>query len=303
MAAAETLIGLGAHLVALVVPSNRTGADVARAGNMAQQRGLTQLTQPESSDIGSFADRLQALAPDLAVIWSYSMILPPELIPLPPLGCVNVHGGLLPEYRGGHVMQWAIINGECETGVTLHYLDEGIDTGPLIAQSRFPIEIHDDGVSVQRKLQLSGTALLQEWWPRIAQGTAPRLSQDESRAHYHRLLTPKDGLIDWNAGSMAIHNLVRALVSPRPGAFTFLQEQKLVIRRAMLTSEVSGTASPGTIVELSQHGACVATGDGALSITEVESDGVVIEPSGFTAVGIIPGGLLTGSPGVLRWTR
>jgi len=102
---------------------------------------------------------------------------------------------------------------------------------------------------------------------------------------------------------MAIHNLVRALVSPRPGAFTFLQEQKLVIRRAMLTSEVSGTASLGTIVELSQHGASVATGDGALSITEVESDGVVIEPSGFTAVGIIPGGLLTDSPSVLRWTR
>jgi len=173
LASLDTLERRGVTPVAVVVPGNRSGPDVDLVVAHARSRTWTLLVQPPRTRLAPFLDLVRQLQPDLFVVWSYSMLLPPELIALARLGAVNVHGGLLPDYRGGHVMNWAIINGERETGVTLAYLDEGIDTGPVIAELRFPIDRSDDAATVRDKLKAAGQSLLETQWPAIEAGLAP----------------------------------------------------------------------------------------------------------------------------------
>lgn len=272
-AAAVTALGLaGAHVIAVVAPSNRSGDDVDFIKQFARTAGIPVLVQPPKKAIAPFVQDLTRLDPDVMVVWSYPMILPRDVIEVPREGTVNVHGGLLPEYRGGHVMQWAIINGESETGVALHYMDEGIDTGPIIAQRRFPIEPDDDAATVREKLKESGTALLTQWWPAISQGQAPKEQQDEATAKYYRLRTIDDGLINWDASGTEICNLVRALVRPWPGAFTILNEKKLVIWKCrLLPEETSG--EPGLVGHIAAEGARVFTRDRGVLIETAELDG------------------------------
>jgi methionyl-tRNA formyltransferase len=287
LASLGTLEHLGVVPAAVVVPGNRRGADVDLVRIYVESRGWPLLVQPPRKSLAPFLETIRALAPDLLLVWSYSMLLPPELIALAPHGAVNVHGGLLPEYRGGHVMNWAIANGERETGATLAYLDDGIDTGPVIAERRFAIAAEDDAASVREHLQEAGARLLQEWWPAIEAGTAPRTPQDESRARYHRMRTEDDGLIDWSASSAAIANLVRALAAPWPGAFTFVGSTKLVLRRA-LADAGGAAAAPGTVIAVDQ-GVRVATGTGPLQVLAIEIDG-----RGATAADLLAAGLTSG---------
>src|SRR5215471_7537065 len=214
------------------------------------------------------------------------MILPKSVIDVPRRGCVNLHGGLLPHYRGPHVMQWAIINGETETGVTLHYVDAGIDTGPVIAEARFPIEPEDDALIVRGKLREAGTRLLRTWWPAIADGTAPRAPQDESRAKYYPLRTPEDGRIDWTAPAATIHNLVRALAPPWPGAFTTLGRDTLILRRVALANGGDASAPPGIVSTVDRLGVRVGTGAGDLLIVGAEIGGRATD---LHALGLSPG--------------
>ena len=271
-AAVAALLSAGAEVIAVVAPSNRSGDDVDFIKDFACTAGIPVLVQPPRKTIAPFVQDLKRLDPDVIVVWSYPMILPPDVIEVPREGTVNVHGGLLPEYRGGHVMQWAIINGESETGVALHYMDEGIDTGPVIAQRRFPIERDDDAATVREKLKEAGMALLKEWWPAISQGRAPREKQDEATAKYHRLRTIDDGLINWHASATEVCNLVRALVRPWPGAFTILNKKKLVIWKCrLLVQETSGV--PGLVVQVDAQGARVCTRDRDVLIETAELDG------------------------------
>ena len=208
------------------------------------------------------------------VVWSYSMILPQAVLDVPRLGVVNVHGGLLPEYRGGHVMQWAIINGEPETGVTLHYMDAGIDTGPVIADARFPIQVDDDAVRVRSNVKRFGADLLRRWWPEIAAGRAPRMPQDETRARYWPMRTPEEGRIDWTATNERICRLVRALACNEPGAFTVVTDTTLVVRR-LRPADGCARGAPGKVTALRRAGhARVATGSAApFGCWPVEIDG------------------------------
>lgn len=272
-AAAVTALGsAGAHVIAVVAPSNRSGDDVDFIKQFARTAGIPVLVQPPRKAIAPFVQDLKRLDPDVIVVWSYPMILPRDVIEVPREGTVNVHGGLLPEYRGGHVMQWAIINGEPETGVALHYMDEGIDTGPIIAQRRFPIEPDDDAATVREKLKESGTALLTQWWSAISQGQAPKEKQNEATAKYYRLRTIDDGLINWDASGTEVCNLVRALVRPWPGAFTILNEKKLVIWKCrLLPEEASG--EPGLVAHVDAEGARVFTRDRGVLIETAELDG------------------------------
>ena len=288
-AAVATLAEAGARVLALVLPSNRVGPDVEIARAAARAAGLPTLVQPPRERVEPFVEELRALAPDVIVIWSYSMILPKAVIEVPQRGCVNVHGGLLPAYRGPHVMQWAIINGETETGVTLHYVDAGIDTGPVIAEERFPIEPEDDAPAVRGKLREAGSRLLRAWWPAIADGTAPRTPQDESRAKYYPLRTPEDGRIDWSAPAASIHNLVRALAAPWPGAFTRLGSEKLVVRRVAVAGDESASAGPGIVSMVDGRGARVGTGRGDLLIVSVEIGDRAAGPAALGALGMAPG--------------
>jgi len=284
-----TLAEAGARTLALVLPANRVGNDVEIARAAARDAGLPTLLQPPRDRVEPFVEQLRALAPDVMVIWSYSMILPKSVIDVPRRGCVNLHGGLLPHYRGPHVMQWAIINGETETGVTLHYVDAGIDTGPVIAEERFPIEPEDDAFVVRGKLREAGTRLLRTWWPAIADGTAPRAPQDESRAKYYPLRTPEDGRIDWTAPAATIHNLVRALAPPWPGAFTRLGAEKLVLRRVAVLAGEGASARPGIVGSVDGRGARVGTGRGDLLIVNAEIGGRVAGPDELAGLGLARG--------------
>jgi methionyl-tRNA formyltransferase len=288
-AAFAALAEAGAQVLALVLPSNRVGPDVEIARAAARAAGLPVRMQPPRDRIDPFVRELESLAPDVIVIWSYSMILPGAVIGVPRRGCVNVHGGLLPSYRGPHVMQWAIINGETETGVTLHYVDTGIDTGPVIAEERLAIAPEDDAPALREKLRHSGSRLLRRWWPAIAAGTAPRVPQDESRAKYYPLRTPEDGRINWSAPAVSIHNLVRALAAPWPGAFTQLGRERLVLRRAVVTRSDGVPAAPGVVSLVDGRGARVGTGSGELLIVEAEVGGRAAGPGDLASLGVAPG--------------
>jgi methionyl-tRNA formyltransferase len=201
------------------------------------------------------------------------MILPAAVLAIPRYGAVNVHGGLLPAYRGGHVMQWAILNGERETGVTLHYVDEGIDTGPIVAQTRFPIGPDDDAVIVKRHLQEAAASVMMEWWPRIADGTAPRVPQDETSARHWPMRTRADGRIRWAEPAAATCRLVRALSSNMPGAHIEDGGRTISIVRARAVDETACYAEPGRVLAVDVGGLRIAAGTGAVLITEAIVDG------------------------------
>lgn len=283
IAAIEAASGAGGEVIAAVAPGNRAGSDVERFAGFAGARGIDVWThRPKGGDL---AGRLEAAAPDVILVWSYSLILPPRMLAVPARGAVNVHGALLPEYRGGHVLQWAIINGERETGATLHYMDAGIDTGPVIAESRFPIASLDDASSVRRKLRTAGAALIEQWWQPIANGTAPRQAQDESRARYWPLRTQEQGRIDFRKSSEDVCRLVRALTCNVPGAFVEIAGERLSVTAATPLPALAAGAAPGRIVERDSQGVRVATGDGDVMITAMARGGVPVVLDAVAAAG------------------
>lgn len=177
----------------------------------------------------SYLQHLNRWQPDLLLVLGWYYIIPHEARESVPLGCAGIHASLLPKYRGGAPIPWAIINGEITTGVTLFYMGDGIDDGDIIAQKDFAIEDADNCVTAYEKATQSSIQILREYLPLIATGTAPRTPQDHSQATYFPLRKPEDGLIDWSWSAKRIHNFIRAQTRPYPGAFTYIQGKKVVI--------------------------------------------------------------------------
>lgn len=270
LAALDTFAALSIAPLAVVVPGNRPGDASAMVAADAARRGYPVMTQPPRAHLAPFLDGVQALRPDFLFVWSYSMLLPPALLSAAARGGINLHAGALPAYRGGHVLNWTLINDERETAATLHRIDDGIDTGPVFAERRVPIDDRDDVASVHRKLIVAGASLLREWWPKIEDGTAVATPQDESRARYYRMRSPEDGRIDWSQTTRQIQNLVRALAAPWPGAFTDVNGTRVVFRAV----EPAGAgAAPGRVVQSDESGIVIGTGTGALRITRAEIGG------------------------------
>lgn len=257
----------GDEVVAVVFPSSRRDDRVTAVRAEVEDRGYTVLEQPRRTEVDPFVQQVAALNPDIGLVWSYPMILPPSVLEVPPLGCVNLHPALLPEYRGTNVIQWALIHGESHTGMTLHQMDEGIDTGPILAQSKSVIGPDDDFLSLMKRSKSDGEMLLAHAWPRVTRGELEATPQDESRASYHRALAPWDRRIDWTMSCVKITNLVRGLVAPEWGAATELRGQQVVVRAARATGHAPPSdAKPGQILSVSAEGLGVATGDGVLLI-------------------------------------
>jgi methionyl-tRNA formyltransferase len=269
--AIETLASLGEQVVAAVAPGNRAGHDVDRFTRAAAERDIPVWVQPPRRLLAPFLERLRAAAPDTLLVWSYSMLLPPAVLDVPRRGAVNVHSGLLPEYRGGHVVQWAILNGERETGATLHYLDAGIDTGPIIETSRFPIGDTDDAMTVRAQLKRAGERLLRQWWPAVVAGSAPRLPQDEARARLWPLRTVADGRIAWSMTTEQIDRMVRALRCNSPGAFVEVGGTVVSLRSVEKWREERPGC--GAFMSVDGAGVVVGTSDGAILILAAESEG------------------------------
>ena len=208
---------------------------------LAARHEVRFLVQPKrnSPEYPGFVDGVRALVPDLILVNSYSMRLGAELLDLPRLGCVNVHGGLLPEYRGSNPIQWALLNDEVETGVTMHYMTEGFDQGDIIARERVAICFEDTWLDVRERLQRAAERLLEQELPKILSGTNARLPQDESRARYYRRRSAEDGQVDWHRPVRDLYNLIRALVKPHPGAYYELRSQRVILDRYLSIGEVT----------------------------------------------------------------
>ena len=177
------------------------------------------LPHPNRTGRKRFVQQLAALQPVLGLVVSYSRILWSELIDIFPNGVVNLHGGRLPEYRGANVLQWALIEGETLTGVTMHYVEERVDTGPVIAMAPVIIADCDTALTLREKMGLATIALLREWGSRLVAGKVGAVPQDESQARVWPRRTPSDGQIDWSWSNPRIRNHTRALVAPWPGVF------------------------------------------------------------------------------------
>ena len=207
----------------------------------ARRNEVRLLVQPKhnSAEYPRFVDEVRTLDPDLILVNSYSMRLRTDLLDLPRLGCVNVHGGLLPEYRGSNPIQWALLNDDKETGVTVHYMTEEFDQGDIIARRKVAICFEDTWLDIRARLAKATEALLAQELPKILSGTNARAPQDESRARYYRRRSAEDGRVDWHRAVRDLYNLIRALVRPHPGAFYDLPSRRVVLDRYLSISEVT----------------------------------------------------------------
>lgn len=229
--------------------------------------------QPERLRRPEAVAELAAYEPDLIVTAAYGQILPKAVLDLPVNGCVNVHGSLLPKYRGGAPIQRCIINGESVTGVTLMYMAEGLDTGDMISRVEVPIEDEDTSGILFDKLSLAGRDLLKSEMPRLAGGRVEAVPQDDSEATYAPNLTREDERIDWSSDSRSIYNQIRGLV-PFSGAFTLWNGETFKIWAAAKPGNSGGgAAAPGTVIALSEQGIEVKTGDGTLLLATVQPAG------------------------------
>ena len=236
----------------------------------AMARGLPVL-QPKTLRQPEVIEELKALAPTVIVVAAYGQILPSEVLAIPPRGCLNVHPSLLPKYRGAAPIAGAILAGEEETGVTIMLMDEGMDTGPILAQRRLMIEPEDTTESLSRKLARLGADLLIETLPRWLRGEIAPQPQDDSRATYTKPIAKEDGLIDWSLPAVEIWRRCRAYY-PWPSAYTYWQGRLFKVLRAKPIPQWKGAEKPGRVMRLRQ-GLAVATGEGALLLEEVQLAG------------------------------
>jgi len=244
----------------------------------ATERGLPVL-QPEKLRSPEGVAAVSEIAPDVIVTAAYGQILPKSVLALPRLGCINVHGSLLPRYRGGAPIQRSIIDGEKVTGVTLMYMAEGLDTGDMIAKVEVPITDEDTAGTMFEKLSEAGSKLLLEWLPRIADGTAGRTPQIDEESTYAPNLSREDEKLDWSQSSRRIFDRVRGL-NPMAGGFTFLDGEVFKVwgctipspSDAELRSEWTEYA-PGAVLETGAFGIRVRTGDGSIVLTDIQPAG------------------------------
>ena len=237
----------------------------------AEAQGIP-VYQPNTLRDGAFASDLQALAPDVIVVVAYGKILPPYVLKYPKYGCVNVHGSLLPAYRGAAPMQRAIMDGHSETGITTMLMNEGLDTGDMLLTVRVPIAENDNFEDIHDKLGEAGAALLLDTLKGLLAGTVTPLPQDNSLATYAAKIEKKDCLIDFSKSAQTVHNTVRGL-SPIPLAFTHTPDGKLLkLIEGRLVRAEGALAAPGTVLSLDGE-IVVACGEGSVAFTRVLPEG------------------------------
>src|SRR6476619_964790 len=228
------------------------------------QREQIPVLQPAKMKDPSFMAELSGWDPDVIAVAAFGRILPLAILSLPPRGCINVHGSLLPKYRGAGPIQWALINGETETGITTMLMDEGMDTGAILLQATMVLGPDETAGSLSSRLADLGGRLLAATLAQFKTGTrTPRL-QDNGQATLAPLLKKEDGAVDWTLSATAIANRIRGL-TPWPVAYTFLRADRWTISRSVVLDEAT-TLAPGEIIALTKDAIHVATGQGVLAI-------------------------------------
>lgn len=276
----EKLIASGHQVQAVVTqPDRRRGrgkkVKPSPVKKFAMERGLTVL-QPDKLD-ADFVAQLVALKPDVAVVVAYGKLLPEAVLSLPGYGCINIHGSLLPKYRGAAPLHWAVINGENESGVSIMRMDKGMDTGPVLAYQSVPIAAEDTTGTLHDQLAQVGADLLVETLAELPRGIKEH-PQDDGLATDAPPLTKQDEQISWRRPAQDIVNQVRGM-NPWPGTYTIYQDKRLKIFAAEVFPHLPVLADaltpvPGKVIEVNQLGIVVAVGaNQAVLLTEVQPPG------------------------------
>ena len=249
---------------------------------------------PDDPNDAPIVARVEALRPDFLFSFYYRRMLASPLLAVAARGALNMHGSLLPKYRGRAPVNWAILHGETETGATLHYMAEKPDSGDIVGQTAVPILPDDTAREVFDKVVVAAELTLHAALPALLSGNAPRLPQDLSRGSYFGARRPEDGVIDWSQNATAIHNLVRAVAPPYPGARTAVAGRPArLLRTRVLDATAPAAAAPTLRVEEGRLVACCG-GGGALAVLELEIDGERMDARAFAAR--VAGAPLGGNP-------
>ena len=233
--------------------------------------------QPEKMKAPEFLKTLRSWSPDVIVVAAFGRILPQVILDLPPKGCVNVHGSLLPKYRGAAPIQWAVMNGEAETGVTIMMMDAGLDTGAILEQAVMPILAEDTAGDVASRMAEMGGSLLVPTLQRWVTGSIAPQEQNEAHSTLAPILKKEDGLLDWSQSASSLANRVRGL-SPWPGGYTFVNGERWGIWKVQVEEQEDSPSAtsnhakhaPGKIVGVTKQAIHVQTGHGVLQLIEIQ---------------------------------
>lgn len=270
----KALIEAGHEICAVVTQPDRQkgrGKEMAPSPvkECAMEYGLPVLTPVKIKEAEAI-EELKRYPADIFVVAAFGQILSEEILNMPEYGCVNIHASLLPKYRGAAPIQWSIIDGEKETGVTIMQMDKGLDTGDILFQKKVPITEEETGASLFDKLAEAGAELIVEALAKIEKGEVTPLKQDDNNSCYAKMLSKSIGKIDWNKSAVEIERLVRGLNS-WPSAYTEYKGKQLKIWKAEVLPHIEG--KPGTIAKVTKDAVIVCTGDGALSLLEIQLEG------------------------------
>ncbi len=272
----EMLVSEGYEVVAAVTqpdkPKGRGNKLTAPPVKEFAIKNGIQVLQPAKIKTLEFVEQIRELQPDLLITAAYGKILSKELLEVPVLGCINVHGSLLPAYRGAAPINWAVINGEEKTGITTMFTDVGLDTGDMLLKRELDIgpdmtvgELHDE-------MAVLGAEVLRDTLLELKKGTLKRIPQDDSVSTYAPMMNKELGLIDWSKKASEIHNLVRG-TDPWPGAYTLLEGNRMRVWKTALTKESADSCQEnGTILKVDDQGILVKCSDENLLLLEVQFD-------------------------------
>ena len=273
----EALIEAGHEVIGVVTqpdkPKGRGKTLMATPVKEVALKHQIPVYQPKKVREAGFTETLGRLAPDVIVVAAFGQIITKEILDIPRFGCINVHASLLPAYRGAAPIQWAVINGEKESGVTIMQMDEGLDTGDMIDKVVVPLAQDETGGSLFDKLSQAGARLCVKVLKDLEEGNAVRVKQpEESTTPYASMISKKMGEIDRNRSAKSIEQLIRGL-DPWPSAYTKLQGKTLKLWKAEAQKENVPEGVPGEVVKVERDTFCIQTGDGILKIEEVQLEG------------------------------
>ncbi len=299
------LLNAGFEISAIFTHADATGENnfFGSVARLAAEQGIP-VYAPEDVNHPLWVDRIKTIAPDYIFSFYYRNLLNDNILSSAPLGAFNLHGSLLPKYRGRAPLNWALVNGEKETGVTLHRMVKRADAGDIVAQQRVAIEEQDNALTLHRKLVNCAAQVLEQALPAMKRGEIAATPQDHSQATIVGRRTPEDGRINWEQPAQSINNLVRAVTDPWPGAFAFAGTVKFVVWKGRVHADAPA-AKPGTVLSVEPF--LIACGEGALEVVTGQSEnGVYMNGTQLAqSLGMVPGALLYSQPvaAVKRRTR
>ncbi|MFW3570825.1 bifunctional UDP-4-amino-4-deoxy-L-arabinose formyltransferase/UDP-glucuronic acid oxidase ArnA [Kosakonia cowanii] len=301
----QALLDAGFDIAAIFTHADNAqeNAFFGSVARLAAERGIP-VYAPDDVNHPLWVDRIAEMKPDVIFSFYYRNLLGEAIMNNARIGAFNLHGSLLPAYRGRAPLNWVLVNGETQTGVTLHRMISRADAGAIIAQQAVEIADADDALSLHRKLTESAKHLLEGALPTLKNGTFSETAQDESKASYVGRRTPEDGRLEWEKPAQTLHNLVRAVSDPWPGAFSFVGTHKFIVWKSRVRSDVAPARS-GTVISVSPL--IIACGEGALEVMTGQTEkGVYMQGAQLAqSLGLVAGALLSSKPvvAVKRRTR